>query len=189
MRRVLVLAAAVAAATACGCANARYVQKAGDEGVIAIRSNTDTWPDYNRSNAMKMIESHVGPGFEIVEEKEVVTGSVTNNTQQTKEEATFNSEIPILPASKQTTTTMTTSTPVTEYQIHYRRSAGGLTRFPGGGLPAAYPTPPASEIVQTSHTAPAVGHTPASVSPASLTAGSPALPPPNLTGLGVGASR
>ena len=191
MRRVLVLAAAVAAAAGGGCANARYVQKAGDEGIVAIRSNTDSWPDYNRTNALKMIEAHVGPAYEIVEEGEVVTGTVTNDTQQTKNEATFNSEIPFLPATKETTTTTSTATPIKEWQIHYRRASGSLTQFPGG-MPAGATTP-ASGVMQASHTAPVPANPstarPGSVAPAALTAASPGLPPPNLAGFGVGAPR
>lgn len=183
MRRVLVLAAAVAAAAGSGCASARHVHKSGDEGIVAITANTDAWPEYNRTNAMKLIEEHVGPNFEILEEREVVTGTVTNNTQQTKDEATFNSEVPFLPATKETTTTTTTATPIKEWQIHYRRASGGLTQFPGGGVPGGAAAP-AGGVVPASHTGPAGWNEAAprtgSVAPAAMTAGSPALPPPNL---------
>ena len=167
MKRVVIFAAAVAAASGAGCANARYVQKAGDEGIVSVRANSDAWPEYNRTNALKLIEQHVGRDYEIVDEKEVVTGHNTVNQQNTNREATFNSQVPFLPAEKQTTTTTTTAVPVTEWQIHYRRrAASGLT-----GLPAVVP---ASGVVPTSHTVP-----PATVSPAGLT-NSP-LPPPDLS--------
>src|SRR5689334_20378228 len=144
MKRLLVLVAAVATALSVGCANARYVQKMGDEGIVAIPNNTDAWPSYNRTEACRLIEQHVGQAYEIVEEKEVVTGTATTNNQNTNREATFNPDVPFLPAERQTTTTTTTSRNLTEYQIHYRKKVGGLTGFPGTGVaPAGGAAPPA----------------------------------------------
>ena len=131
MKRFLMLAAAVAVASTVGCANARYVQKVGDEGVVAVPVNSDAWPSYNRTSALKLIEQHVGPGYEIVEEREVKTGTATTNTQNTNREQTFNSEVPFLPAERQTTTTTTTAAAITEYHIHYRKRSGGTDRVPG----------------------------------------------------------
>lgn len=133
MKQVLLVAAAVVAAASTGCSSARYVHRAGDEGIVAIPANTDTWPSNNRSNAMKLIEQHVGPNYDIVEEREVKTGQTTTNNQNTNKEATFNTSVPFLPAEKQTTTTTTTTHDVTEYQIHYRKRAGTLVGTPGGG--------------------------------------------------------
>jgi hypothetical protein len=193
MRRFLVLAAAVAAASTVGCANARYVQKAGDEGVVAIPRNSDAWPEYNRTSALKLIEQHVGPAFEIVEEREVKTGTATSNTQNVNREQTFNSEVPFLPAERETTTTTTTARDITEYHIHYRRKAGGLTGFPGATPPANAVVPtggaaPAGGVVPAHHTQPqgatANGVTPAGVAMPPTPTPAGALPPPDMTGIG-----
>src|SRR5436305_13628873 len=98
MKQVLLMAAAVVAAASTGCGGARYVQRSGDEGIVAIPANTDTWPTNNRSAAMKLIEQHVGPSFDIVDEREVKTGQTTVNNQNTEREQTFNSSVPFLPA-------------------------------------------------------------------------------------------
>jgi hypothetical protein len=193
MRRFLVLAAAVAAASGVGCANARYVQKIADEGVVAIPVNSDTWPSYNRSGALKLIEQHVGPDYEIVEEREVKTGTATTNVQNTKNEQTFNSEVPFLPAARQTTTATTTAADITEYHIHYRRLAGGLTGFPGTAPPANAVVPaggaaPASGVMPAHHTEPQAGavggvtQAGGAMPPTPTPAG--ALPPPDMTGIG-----
>lgn len=178
MRRFLMLAASVAVASAVGCANARYVQKVGDEGVVAVPVNSDAWPSYNRTNALKLIEQHVGPGYEIVEEREVTTGTATTNTQNTNREQTFNSEVPFLPAEKQTTTTTTTAANITEYHIHYRKRSGGLTGFPGTTAPANAIVP-TNAVVPVEHTQP-----PADAGPTVPVPPSGALPPPDLTGIG-----
>jgi hypothetical protein len=161
MKRFLVLAAAVAAASTVGCANARYVQQTPDEGVVAIPSNTDAWPDYNRTQALKLIEQHVGPAFDIVEEREVNVGTATTSYQD---------------ASQELTATATRN--VNEYHIHYRRRAGGLTGFPGTGVPAGGMVPTGG-IVPVQHTEPKTNALPAdTVTPAG------GLPPPDMTGLG-----
>ncbi|HET6574785.1 MAG TPA: hypothetical protein VFG68_14365, partial [Fimbriiglobus sp.] len=170
MRRFLALAAAVAAASTVGCANARYVQKIEDEGVVAIPVNSDTWPSYNRTSALKLIEQHVGSAYEIVEEREIKTGTTTSNVQNTRNEQTFNSEVPFLPAEKQTTTSTTTAADITEYHIHYRKRAGGLTGFPGAA--------PAGGVVPAHHTQPQADTT------SGVTPAGGALPPPDMTGLG-----
>lgn len=133
MNKVLFLAAAVVAAASTGCGGARYVHRAGDEGIVAIPANSDAWPANHRSSAMKLIEEHVGPSFDILEEKEVATGQATTNNQNTNKEATINSTIPFLPAEKQTTTTTTTTKDITEYRIHYRKRSGVAVGTPGGG--------------------------------------------------------
>src|SRR5262245_48825273 len=174
MKRVLILIAAAWAASGVGCANARYVQKAGDEGVVSVADNSDVWPTYNRSNALKLIEQHVGPDYEVVEEGEVVTGQSTVNTQNTNREATANKKFPYLTGERETTTATSTTSDLKEYRIHYRRKPLGPSI--GGGLAPAGGVPPATGGVQ-----PASG----TVAPAAMTQ-SPGLPPPDLTGFGTG---
>lgn len=120
-----------------GCASpARYIERQADSGVVAIPANTDAWPTHNRREAIALIQKHVGPNFEITEEREVATGQRTFNNQQVNNEQTFNTSNPFLPANKQTVQNSTTTTDVTEYRIAYRRVAGapgiGGVTIPGG---------------------------------------------------------
>lgn len=123
MKRAGVSAVLLALALAGGCASpAKYVEKRGDAGVVAIPANTDTWPNHNRTAALALIQKHVGANFEILEEREVVVGQATSNNQQVNTEQTVNRELPfILPAEKQTTTSTTTQRDLTEWRIVYRR--------------------------------------------------------------------
>lgn len=127
----------LAALAAVGCGNARYIQKDPDGGVIAMRSDTSA----NRKKAEEMMLAHVGAGYRIVEEKEVITGQETTDHVNTQTEPTVHSKIPILPAQKQTTTTTTTTRDLTEWHITYRRgntlpAATQPVQQTGGRLPA-----------------------------------------------------
>jgi hypothetical protein len=86
------------------------------------------------------MKSHVGPGYRVVEEKEVVTGQETTNLTNTQTEPTVHSQIPFLPAQKQTSTLSTTSRDLTEWHIVYQRGntppAGPPLQQSGGQLPA-----------------------------------------------------
>ena len=149
MKRGSVSALVLALAVAGGCASpAKYVEKRGDSGTIAIPNNTDTWPSHNRREALALIQKHVGVNYEILEEREVVVGQSTNNNQQVNTEDTFNREIPFQPAQKQTINTTTTQRDITEWRIVYRRKADatgapmttqptGNVLAPAGGVPGA----------------------------------------------------
>ena len=150
MRRALVIVVLVAA----GCQSPRVVQRTPDEGIIALPANTDGWPSYHQSAAKKMIQAHLGPNYEVVEEKEVTTGYTTTNLQDKQSELTMHSSVPFLPASRETTTTKTVATPQKEWQIHYRR----VMPRPAAGLAAN----PAAGVVTTAYVSgqPAAGATP-----------------------------
>jgi hypothetical protein len=131
----LVFGVAALVAGLSGCASpARYVERTGDSGVIAIPANTDTFPSYNRSEAMALIQKHVGGSFEILEEREVATGKRTLNDQQVNNEQTWNSSNPLLPANKQTVQNTTTTQDVTEWRIAYRKKVPVNTGLGGGSL-------------------------------------------------------
>lgn len=117
------LCAGLCGLAAVGCGTARYIQKDANGGVIALPSD-NRW---NREKAEKLMREHVGAGYQILEEKEVVTGQVTTNHSDTQNELGVHSAIPILPVNKQITTTTTSTHDETEWHIVYRR----------GGLPAA----------------------------------------------------
>jgi len=117
MRRALVLLVLVSA----GCQSARVVSRTPDDGIVALPANTNTWPSYHQDAAKRIITAHLGSAYEVVEEKEVTTGYTTTNTQDRQSELSMHSSIPLLPATRETTTTKTMNTPQKEWQIHYRR--------------------------------------------------------------------
>lgn len=169
MKRVLVLAAAVVAGLS-GCASpARFVEKTPDAGVIAIPANTDAWPTHYRREALARIAEHVGPDFEIVEEREYVTGEAVVHSQQTDRQAAVDPAAPNRPAERQTTSAMTTTRDTTEYRIAYRKRPGAA-----GGVPGQ------PNVVQTQYRG--TGAAPGGVTPAG---GLPAGPPVGAGG-GVG---
>jgi hypothetical protein len=136
MRRGIAVAVVGLVALAGGCASpARYIEKKGDEGVVAIPANTDTWPSHNRRAAIELIQKHVGVNYEILDEREVVTGQSTHNNQQVNTEQTVNRTIPFLPAEKQTITNTTTQHDLTEWRITYRRKASAVPGINGGYPP------------------------------------------------------
>jgi len=156
MNRLVFGVAALVAALS-GCASpARYVERTGESGVVAIPANTDVFPSYNRSEAMALIQKHVGSNFEIVEEHEVATGKRTFNDQQVNNEQTWNTSNPLLPANKQSVQNTTTTQDVTEWRIAYRKkvptSIGSAPRgssvAPAGGTQAASPVGVNSAAVQ-----------------------------------------
>jgi hypothetical protein len=123
-----------------GCASqARFIEQNADSGVVAIPSNTDSWPTYNRRAALALIEKHIGPHYEIVERREVATGTATTNNQNVNNEQTWNSSNPLLPANKQTVTTTTTTRDVTEWRIAYRRKAMPNSTVGANPTPGATP--------------------------------------------------
>lgn len=126
MTRFLVLGVVVVLGSLSGCASpARYVERTGDSGIVAIPANTDAWPSYNRREAMALIQKHVGGNFEIIEEREVPTGKRTLNDQQVN-----NGQ------SHQTVQNTTTTQDVTEWRIAYRRKAA-QTGMPMSSMPGA----------------------------------------------------
>ncbi|MDY3552282.1 hypothetical protein R5W24_001362 [Gemmata sp. JC717] len=129
-----------------GCASARYVSKQGDSGVVAIPSNTNSPPFRYRQEAEELMRKHVGPDFEIVDEREVVTGSRVMNNQETQTQMTPNKKQPNMPGERISTNGMVTSTNTTEYQITYRKrgaTGGGASTIQpaGGAVPARSPQP------------------------------------------------
>lgn len=179
---VMGLAALVAALS--GCASpARYVERTGEMGVVAIPANTDSFPNYNRSEAMALIHKHVGGNFEILEEREVATGKKTFNDQHVNNEQTWNTSNPLLPANKQTVQNTTTTQDVTEWRIAYRKKVptsigSGLVGSPVTPVGAVQSRAPVGAGV--SNVQPAGGIVP-SVGPASTVVPAGPLVPVNPT--------
>lgn len=142
MKRGFAVAVVALVSLAGGCSTpARYVERGSGQGVVAIPSNTDAFPGYNRREALALIEKHVGPNYEIVDEREVVTGTNTLNSQIANGQQTPNakggkSEI-------QTVSGTTTQTDRTEWRITYRKvgEAGVEGGLPAGLVPNVGPGP------------------------------------------------
>lgn len=144
MTRVLVGVAALVAGLS-GCSSpARYIERTGEGGVVAIPANTDAWPNQYRSEALALIEKHVGPSYEIVEEREVATGRTTFNNQQVNENAAVGS---------------TTTRDVTEWRIAYRKR--GAPGTPGGVVQTQYRSGGAQGVVNAGGIVPSVAPGPA----------------------------
>jgi hypothetical protein len=103
-----------------GCANARLVNTTASGGCVAIPSNSDTWPAYNRRHAMELIAKQCPTGYTIVREEEVVTGQTTTNSTQTDTK-----QVPLMKGVamdvRQTTQNTASVHDQTEWRIWYER--------------------------------------------------------------------
>lgn len=123
--RVLLLVLPLAIFGITGCNAARCVHVDPDGGIVAIPSNTNSWPYYHRDKAEALIRQKCPTGFEIVSETEVVTGQTSQtdsqtDTQQAPALAVGGLAVP-LGQSQQNTQQTTRTTDVTEWRIQYRR--------------------------------------------------------------------
>ncbi len=115
--------ALVAAMTAAGgCASsARYIEKKDDSGIVAVRDNSgDSWS--NRRAAIELIEKHVGPGYEILDERTVAIGRTARNSLPETNE-TLNPRNAASPAKRPIGPAATVQHDATEYRITYRKNA------------------------------------------------------------------
>jgi hypothetical protein len=134
-----------------GCmGGARFVHKDVAGGTVAIPENTDMWPTYYRSEAIKMIREQHGANVEIVSEGEVVVGQETRNDQRTENRKIGPDGTPI--GNLTTSVNTTSTTDKKEYQIQYRikpmtvntggmvPANGGSGLIPAGGINKPLPT-------------------------------------------------
>jgi hypothetical protein len=116
-----------------GCATpARYLSRESTGGIVAIDSNTNSWPSYNRKRAEELMAAHFPGGYEIIREDEVVVGQTTTNNTLTNRETqpTWNP----LVDKEQVTTTQTSSTQDrTEWRIYYRPKTFTTSTLPQEG--------------------------------------------------------
>lgn len=123
-----------------GCASnaARTVLRDHDTGVVAIPHNTDSFPDYYRSQADELIQEHVGRAYEIDREEEYVLGPVTTNETRFSRRPILNWLVPWKLAESATTTNTSSTRNQTEYRIHYRKmptASGSITPVEARDLP------------------------------------------------------
>ncbi|WP_439620404.1 hypothetical protein [Gemmata sp.] len=155
-RLVLLVAAGVAGLSGCA-TQARYVERTADSGVIAIPENTDTFPSFSRSEALSLIEKHVGPNYDIVEERPVAT-QVPNRRNLQAETEFVRSPNRITPstATDPRTPVAEGTHEVTEWRIAYRKRTGSWLSDGGLTTSAAALTPAAGEVQQTQYQSGAV---------------------------------
>jgi hypothetical protein len=67
-----------------GCAKARFVENGQGYGVVAIPSNSNSWPNYYRNQAEALIREKCPNGYEIVREEETVTGQTKHTDTHTE---------------------------------------------------------------------------------------------------------
>lgn len=162
MKRFGLLALVAALAGAGGCASsAKYVEKKADSGVVAVPDDSNAWPNYNRQAALKLIEQHVGPDYEIVDQKTVKTGRQTRSSLPDTNE-TLNPRRPGSPGY-QSSTHATSMPEQTQFLITYVRRGGtasgdaGTPGVPSGLVPAGgtvrtqYPPTGAAPNLQPAH--------------------------------------
>jgi hypothetical protein len=65
----LLLPTALLLVAAVGCGSAHLVHATPDGGVVAMPSNSDSWPFYHRQEAEKLMAQRCPNGYQIVEER------------------------------------------------------------------------------------------------------------------------
>jgi hypothetical protein len=143
MSRVGLIVFALFALGNSGCTLAHYVQKKPDYGVVAIPSNTNSWPFYYRDRAIALIEKHVGPDFVIVKEETVVTGGNVGLDQTTPRLTPVSGEDPSDLIQERVASGDMMGAHVAEWQITYARRGVAI---PGMPPPGAFPVPGAPPI-------------------------------------------
>ncbi|QEG29775.1 hypothetical protein GobsT_45730 [Gemmata obscuriglobus] len=132
----LLLIAALSAAGGCA-SSAKYVERRGGSGVVAVPDDSDSWPNYNRRAALKLIEQDAGPNYEIIDQRTVKTGRQTRSSLPDTNE-TLNPRRPGSPGY-QSSTHATSMPEATEFRITYRRKDGAAVGDAGAGAPGVVP--------------------------------------------------
>lgn len=109
-----------------GCQTARYVRKDGAYGEVAIPSNSNSWPYYNRDQATKLMAEHFPEGYEVDVEEEAVIGQKTDYSENGS-----GAGVPIrigrgmgIGVGVGNKTGTATTTNKTEWRFRYRRKGG-----------------------------------------------------------------
>jgi len=98
-----------------GCGSARLIRSSNDgSGVVAIPSNTNTWPSYYYDSAAKLMASKCPNGYEIVKEEEVAVGKTTTTNESVDRQSHSDNQ------DRTTSSVVTSTSDRTEYRIHYR---------------------------------------------------------------------
>jgi hypothetical protein len=123
-----------------GCTLAHYIYRQPDYGVVAIPSNTNSWPFYYRDRAIELIRKHVGPDYVIVKEQTVVTGGNVGLDQTTPRGTPASVEDPSDLIQEKVASGDMMGAHVAEVHITYARRGAII---PGVTIPALPPPEPA----------------------------------------------
>ncbi len=101
-----------------GC-SARTILREPDYGIVAIPNNSNSWPGKLRDKADVLMAEHFPAGYEIIREEEYVVGETTHFDH---EDTGTNIDIidDIVSVGTSSSRGTATTTPQTEYRIHYR---------------------------------------------------------------------
>lgn len=87
--------------------------------MVAIPTNTASWPFYHRSKAEELMTQHFPAGYEIVREEETIVGQTTSfNESQNARNVEVKDGVEVSSGSSRA---IATTTDKTEYRIFYRR--------------------------------------------------------------------
>jgi hypothetical protein len=141
MVRLLIV---VSIAFSVGCA-AHHVRKEGNEGIVAVPDDSNVWPTYNHDRAIKLIQEHVGPDYEIIKQEMVVSGQYTTNNQQvTQVPVAIDPDLPFLTRNQQVVTNNQVVQDKHEWYIYYRKRGPSSTGI--AAAPTAAPANPISPV-------------------------------------------
>jgi hypothetical protein len=127
--RLILPVAVLLLAAVSGCAgggSARMIQSTRDGGIVAIPSNSNSWPNNYRDHAERLMAMKCPEGYEIVSEQEVVVGQkapLPNPSAQVVKPAGYTEPMPAPPPPPQNAGFLTrnfTITSMKEYWITFR---------------------------------------------------------------------
>ena len=97
---------------------ARRILRQSDYGIVAIPYNSNAWPSRLRDQADELMNEHFPEGYQIVKEEEYVVGQTTHyDHEDTGTQVEVIDDLLSVGTSRGRTTE--TTTPKTEYRIHY----------------------------------------------------------------------
>jgi hypothetical protein len=119
-RSVLLSILSVGLAVGTGCNAARYVTLEQNGGIVAIPSNSNTWPYYHRSKAEELMAKRCPQGYVVEGEEEVVVGQtqyVDTNTEKSGDPVLAALHVALVNEHTKQTTTYQNQT---EWRIRFR---------------------------------------------------------------------
>ena len=101
-----------------GCVSARYVLKDSNSGVVAMPSNSNSWPSHHRDKAEALMREQFPNGYVIELEEEAVVGQQTDFKEDRDGGSVKLGKFEIGTGKRSGTQTTVNQN---EWRIHYRR--------------------------------------------------------------------
>jgi hypothetical protein len=118
----------VAVLAVCGCSQARLVQVNQDSGIVAIPTNSNSWPTYNHRAAEELMQRQFPEGYVIDQESRVVVGQHTTENVQGNNHSLASV---VFGLSNETRTSE--SHDFYEWQIRFHRKGAAAPEIPPNG--------------------------------------------------------